>query len=95
MKVFGLNIPNTKGLTNIELEVYARKLGIENFRGVFVRDTLPRTPNHQECGIVNLNTPKEPGSHWTCYYKDGKKTIIYFDSFGQVTPIEIQKYLKT
>ena len=96
MKVFGLNIPETKGLTNIELESYAKKLGINNFRGVFMRDTLPQRPFHQECGIVNLNTSKEAGSHWVCYTKDDKKnTRIYFDSFGQITPIEIQKYLKT
>ena len=34
-------------------------------------------------------------SHWTCYFKDENKIRIYFDSFGQVTPVEIQKYLKT
>ena len=27
--------------------------------------------------------------------KTDDKKIIYFDSFGQITPIEIQKYLKT
>ena len=41
MKVFGLNIPDAKGLTNVELENYTQKLGINNFRGVFMRDTLP------------------------------------------------------
>ena len=30
-----------------------------------------------------------------CYFKDGMKRRIYFDSFGQMTPAEIQKYLKT
>ena len=94
MKVFGLNISDAKGLTNIELESYTKKLGINNFRGVFMCDTLPDRPHQQECGIVNLNTSKEPGSHWVCYFKaDKKKTRIYFDSFGQITPIEIQKYL--
>ena len=61
-----------------------------------MRDTLPQRSFHQECAIVNLNTSKEPGSHWICYFKNDKKnTRIYFDSFGQITPIEIQKYLKT
>ena len=59
-----------------------------------MRDELPRTPEKQECGIVNFNTSTEPGSHWVAYYKDGKERI-YFDSFGQVIPTEIQKYLKT
>ena len=96
MKVYGLNISDVKGLTNIELEMHAKKLGINNFRGVFMGDTLPDRPHRQECGIVNLNTSTESGSHWVCYFKDDEKnTSIYFDSFGQITPIEVQKYLKT
>ena len=94
MKVYGLDIPYYKGLTNLELEDYANKLVINHFRGVYMRDTLPKKPYQQECGIVNLNTSYEPGSHWVCYYKDGT-TRIYFDSFGQVTPMEIQMYLKS
>ena len=73
-----------------------KKLGINNFRGGFMRDTLSHRPYRQECGIINLNTSKEPGSHWVCYFKDGKKnTRIYFDSFGQIISIDVQKYLKT
>ena len=95
MWIDGLDIPDDKGLTNLDLSEYARKLGIEHFRGVYMRDTLPRqSPHHQECGIVNLNTSQQAGSHWTCYFRDGRK-CIYFDSFGQRTPMEIQKYLKS
>ena len=91
MKVCGLDIPDDKGLSNVELIDYIKKLNVKNFRGVFMRDTLPRKPLHVESGIVNLNTSKEPGSHWVLYSKKGKKRI-YFDSFGQPTPIEIQRY---
>jgi hypothetical protein len=94
MEIYGLHIPDTKGLTNVDLKLYAAKLGIKKFRGVFMRDTLPSKSHNRECGIVNLNTSTEAGSHWVCYYKN-RKERIYFDSFGQVTPIEIQKYLKT
>ena len=60
-----------------------------------MRDTLPKqTPHSVECGIVNLNTSSPPGSHWLCYYRN-KSNRIYFDSFGQITPVEIQRYLKT
>ena len=59
-----------------------------------MRDTLPEYPQNTECGIVNFNTHDQPGSHWVCYYKQGMKRI-YFDSFGQITPSEIQRYLKT
>ena len=93
MDVFGIFIPD-KVLTNFDLIEYAQKLEIPKFRGVFMRDTLPKKPRKEECGIVNLNTSAEKGSHWVCYYKKGLDRI-YFDSFGQITPIEIQDYLKT
>ena len=82
-----------KGLTSFDLSEYAKRLGIEHFRGVFMRDTLPKIPHHKECGILNLNTSQQPGSHWVAYYKDGKRRI-YFDSFGQISPMELQRYLK-
>ena len=94
MEVYGLVIPSDRGLTNLEIENYVVKLQIPNFRGVFMRDTLPAKPKHVECGIMNLNTSDQMRSHWVCYVKNHGKRI-YFDSFGQVTPIEIQKYLKT
>ena len=93
MRVSGITIPD-KPLSNFELERYAKQLKIPNFRGVFMRDTLPTHPQNTECGIVNLNTHDKPGSHWVCYYKQGQKRI-YFDSFGQITPLEVQQYLKT
>ena len=93
MEVFGEYIPN-KTLTNFDLAEYIEKLSIQNCRGIFMRNELPKTPKRIECGIVNLNRTDEPGSHWVCYHKNGTKRI-YFDSFGQITPIEIQTYLKT
>ena len=95
MKVYGLNISNAEGLTNIDLYKYVRELRINNFRGVFMRDTLPSISRQKECGTVNFNTSEQVGSHWVCYYKDGIGQRIYFDSFGQVTLVEIQKYLKS
>ena len=55
MKVYGLNISDDRGLPNIYLHRYARELNIDDFRGVFMRDTLPRIAHQKECGIVNLN----------------------------------------
>ena len=93
MNVFGVHIPD-KTLTNFDLSEYATKLDIPFFRGIFSRDTLPKSRPHKiECGIVNLNTSKEKGSHWVCYYKNGSLRV-HFDSFGQITPLEIQNYLK-
>ena len=92
MDVYGVQIPN-KPLTNFELLDYVQQLKIPNFRGVFMRDTLPHSPHENECGIVNFNTSKQTGSHWVCYFKKGNERI-YFDSYGQVCLFEIQIYLK-
>ena len=82
------------GLTNFDIIKLVQHLKIPNFKGPFMRDELPSTPGNRECGIVNFNKSTEPGSHWVCFFKDGDKRI-YFDSFGQKAPTEIQKYLKT
>ena len=60
----------------------------------FYERYIPQYPFNIECGIVNLNTSDQSGSHWVCYYRNGSG-IFYFDSYGQITPVEIQRYLKT
>ena len=89
MNVYGIEIPDVP-LTNFQLIDYAKELHIP-LRGVFMRDTLPLHPHLDECGIVNFNTSTQPGSHWVCYFKTGDNRI-YFDSYGQITLHEIQKY---
>ena len=93
MRIFDIAIPD-KQLSNFELERYVKQLDIPNFRGVFTKDTLPEHPYTVECGIVNFNKHTQPGSHWVCYYRN-KDQRIYFDSYGQITPVEVQRYLKT
>ena len=93
MDVYGINIPD-KPLSNFELLDYAKQLNISHFRGVFMRDELPKKPWVNESGIVNFNTSLEPGSHWVAYYKNGKQRIA-FDSYGQVVLKELSDYLKT
>ena len=39
-------------------------------------DTLPRQPHSVDCGIVNLNTSNQPGSHWICYYRNKGVQLI-------------------
>ena len=73
---------------------YATKLKIPNFIGVKMRDELVMPAQKCECGVLNLNTHLQKGSHWTCWYKNG--TIrYYFDSFGEPPPRELLRYLKT
>ena len=93
MRIFNVSISD-RPLTNIELSTYVQELKIPHFRGVFTRDTLSLYPFNIESGIVNFNTSSQPGRHWVCYYRI-KTERIYFDSYGQITPVEIQRYLKT
>ena len=90
--VEGVVLPNHP-LTNIELVDAAKKLKIPNFKGVFLRDTLPERPRKTECGIINLDDSSGSGSHWVVFSKKGKDQL-YFDSFGLPPPTELLKYLK-
>ena len=92
MHIFNVSVPD-RPLTNIEFSTYAREQEIPHLKGVFMRDTFPQYPRNIECGIVNLKTSDQSGSHWVCYYRNGSD-IFYFYSYGQITPMEIQRYLK-
>ena len=60
-----------------------------------MRDELTGSrPLRNECGILNLDSHLQKGTHWTCWYKRGKDRY-YFDSYGEPPPIEMIEYLKT
>ena len=44
-------ILSNKPLSNIEIIVGAKKLSLDGFRGVFLRDTLPTKTKLNECGV--------------------------------------------
>lgn len=71
-------------MTNVQLEDIGRK-NIPNFRGVYMRDSLPTRVNVNESGIVNLDESTGPGTHWVAYVKRNR-TVKYFDSFGNLRP---------
>lgn len=82
-------------LTNIDLIIYAKELKIPHFRGVFMRDNLPRKIRKLECGVVNMDSSNGPGTHWTAYKKNNNN-VLYFDSFGNLKPpTEILKYFNS
>ncbi|VDI81355.1 Hypothetical predicted protein [Mytilus galloprovincialis] len=58
-----------------------------------MRDTLPASPHHNECGILNHDSWDGPGTHWTCWYKHGL-VKYYFDSYGLPPPDEMVNYLQ-
>lgn len=72
-------------LTNLDLERYTADL--PNFRGIFMRDALPKKPHHNESAIINLDNSKGAGTHWVAYQKQGKN-VFYFDSYGNLQPPE-------
>lgn len=76
-----------------ELDIIKYAKYIPHFRGVFMRNTLPKKPSKRECGIVNLDISSGSGTHWVAYFKNGA-FIEYYDSFGNLMPpIEIINYL--
>ena len=83
-----------KTLSDSDILKYVSILSIPNFRGVLMRDELPIKPNETECGILNLSSHKQLGTHWVCWYKDGTERY-YFDSYGEPPPLELLHYLKT
>lgn len=60
---------------------------LPHFRGVFMRDELPKRCRKYECGIINLDNEEGPGTHWVSYYKKDVE-CYYFDSFGDLQPFE-------
>lgn len=64
------------------------------FRGVFMRDKLPRKPWKKEKTVVNMDSALGQGTHWVCFSKSDN-SVIYFDPMGNLRPPrEIDTYLK-
>ena len=58
-------LPN-KSLANLEIIYAAKKLSLDGFRGVFLRDALPTKTTLNECGVLNLDSSSGDGTHWVC-----------------------------
>lgn len=73
--------------------MYAKRLGIKHFRGVFMRDALPAQPRHHESAVINLDDSSGRGTHYVAYVKRGGK-VWYYDSYGNLPPpSELAQYL--
>ena len=86
-------MPN-KPLSNLEIIDAAKKLSLCGFRGLFLRDTLPKKLNLNECGILNLDSSSGDFTHCVMWFTKGKEKF-YFDSYGVQLPSELIAYLKS
>ena len=74
------NLKN-KATSNIEIQNVLERMKLKC--GIYMRDDKFTTP----IGIVNLHPTK--GTHWVLYINQ-----FYFDSYGIIPPLSIQKYIK-
>ena len=79
-------------MSNFETEDAVKKIGLKNFRGVFLRDTLPKKLKRNECAIMNLDDTSGDGTHCVAWLKRGDEKW-HFDSFGLPPPTELNNYL--
>ena len=86
-------LPN-KQLSNLEIIDAAKNLSLDGFRGVFLRDTLPKKAKLNEYGSLNLDSSFGDGTHWVVWFKNGKDKF-YFDSYGVQPPSELTAYPKS
>ena len=71
-------LPN-KPLSNFEIIDAVKRLSLNGFRGVFLRDTLPKKAKFSGCGIFYLDSSSGDGTHWVMWFQKGKDKL-YFDS---------------
>ena len=55
-------LPN-KSLSNLEIIDAAKRLSVNEFSGVFLRDALPKEAKLNECDILNLNSSSRDSTH--------------------------------
>ena len=76
-----------KGLSNTQLENIASKMNLP-LKNIIMKDEANQI-NNDGFYIVNLDKSTGSGTHWTCLYYHPLKSY-YFDSFGFVSPKEIE-----
>jgi len=54
------------------------------FKGVFPSDRLRKTIlKYPALIIASTDTSDQPGTHWTAFYFDSRRSAEFFDSYGQ------------
>jgi hypothetical protein len=76
-----------KSLSNIQLEELIKKFNLP-LNDIIMRDEADKI-NKDGFYIINLDTSKGNGSHWTSLYYHPLQSY-YFDSFGFVPPFDVE-----
>lgn len=65
-----------------------------NFLGIFPSDMLPTQIPLPSSLIANLDTSKESGSHWVCFYFPQHGLPEYMDSYGMKPLPAFEKFMR-
>ena len=77
--VDSVTLPNNP-LSNPEILNAAKRLPVNGFRGIVLRDALPKKAKLNECGILKLDSSSGDGTYWVMWFKKFKDKF-YFDSY--------------
>lgn len=90
-------MPRNKPLTNIDITRIAKRLKIPYFRGVYMRNALPKNHRKNESIIINLDDENSSGTHWCAVMsrqQGSALNVYYYDSYGDLPPpLEVLQYL--
>ena len=76
--VDSVSLPN-KPLSNLEIIDAAKRLSLNGFSWVFLRDTHPKYAKLNECGILNLDSSSDDGTRWVMWFKKVRISYISID----------------
>lgn len=77
--------------TGYDLEEIGRNLKIDPVV-VVMKNELFKVPKKQKNIIINLSSNPSHGTHWTAL-RQNNNNFVYFDSFGQVPPLEVIEWI--
>jgi hypothetical protein len=63
------------------------------FIGVYPSDRIPLVKRYPHCLIINTAKEGTRGEHWIACYVTSKRSIEYFDSFGELPNPDLSTYL--
>ena len=82
----------TELLSDVDIRVLSKKFNI-NLIDVCFKSALDNMKIISGSYVINMDSDDNQGSHWIALYVHGK-IAIYYDSFGEETPIPIVNFCK-